>query len=333
LALTAVTAALVPASAGPTSLAIYIVAGVAVLPFVAIAGLNVYVAYRDGPPLTQVVEEYLRRYPVFAAALAAFCGALVGHVFWSFGAGGSAAQGPLSLLWWAAGLAVLAGVFGAALLAWMAEVGDRRGLAIARLRERLARAARPVTAPLAGIANQAELRRMVSVALMALAALVLLAVIAWMIRSAIVADPSTCSNPPSRTTSIPQLVQVGACVAAFVLGRVTARPKLDDRAQVSARSGQPAESKRIRRAIVAQASLTGALLLITWLFLFEMLTLAAGVWPITYYLRCANQVHPGFAVAGAAAFCLLAGRWMWLPATPREPDPEEEPTPVDPEAL
>jgi hypothetical protein len=106
-----------PASPGPTSAALGIVALVAVAPFFAIAVVNVVFAWWGWTPLTQLVENYLRRYPLFAAALAGLCGALVGHVFWSFGDNLPRGPAPFYLLGAALGLAVVAGVVGAVMLA------------------------------------------------------------------------------------------------------------------------------------------------------------------------------------------------------------------------
>jgi hypothetical protein len=106
----------VPQSAGPTTLAIAIAALLAVLPFVAIAVVNIVMAVRGWTPLTQLVENYMRRYPIFAAVLAGFVGALAGHVFWSFGDNPAGPPATLHLLPWAVVVAVAAGMIGAVLL-------------------------------------------------------------------------------------------------------------------------------------------------------------------------------------------------------------------------
>ena len=101
-----------PASFGATSLAIAIVAMVAVAPFVVIAVINTIFAYNGWTPLTQIVENYLRRYPLVAAALSGFFGALVGHIFWSFGDNPAKDPAPLGLLFIALASAVLLGLVG-----------------------------------------------------------------------------------------------------------------------------------------------------------------------------------------------------------------------------
>lgn len=105
-----------PAAPGPTSIALAIAAVVAVVPFVGIAVLNLVVAWRKGPPLTQLVENYLRRYPFFAAALSGFFGALVGHVFWSDGTSRRADPAQLAQVLAALVIAVAAGLLASVLL-------------------------------------------------------------------------------------------------------------------------------------------------------------------------------------------------------------------------
>ncbi len=112
-----------PQSAGPTSVAMWLAALVAVAPFIMIALLNVVIARNGWTPLSQLVENYLRRYPLFAAALAGFFGALVGHVFWSFGYQQPYPPTPGYLLLVAVGLAVASGMVGAVLLALLGALG------------------------------------------------------------------------------------------------------------------------------------------------------------------------------------------------------------------
>jgi hypothetical protein len=106
--------------AGPTTIAMAIAAFLAVLPFAVIAVVNIVMAVKGWTPLTQLVENYMRRYPIFAAVLSGFVGALAGHVFWSFGDNPAEPPAPLSLLPWAVLVAVGAGLLGAVILAGIA---------------------------------------------------------------------------------------------------------------------------------------------------------------------------------------------------------------------
>jgi len=112
-----------------SNLALSIEAILGALPFIAIAGLNIVFALRGWTPLTQLVENYLRRYPPFAAAISLFIGALVGHVFWSFGNNPSAPPGSALLLLLALGIAVGTGVVGAISLMGLALLLRWAGLA------------------------------------------------------------------------------------------------------------------------------------------------------------------------------------------------------------
>jgi hypothetical protein len=110
----------VPSTSGPTTIAIGIAATIAVIPFVVIAAVNVFMVFRRWTPLTQLVEHYMRRYPWFAAGICGFVGALVGHIFWSFGDNPAKPVGHSNLLLIAIGIAVGAGVVGAVMLAAIA---------------------------------------------------------------------------------------------------------------------------------------------------------------------------------------------------------------------
>jgi hypothetical protein len=44
----------------------------------------------------------------------------------------------------------------------------------------------------------------------------------------------------------------------------------------------------------------------------EAWTLGHGVWPITYYVRCANDAGPLISLVGVATFAYIIGRWMWV---------------------
>lgn len=110
--------------AGPTTIAMAIAAMLAVLPFVIIAIVNIVMAIKGWTPLTQLVESYMRRYPIFAALLAGFVGALVGHVFWSFGDNPSEPAAPFYLLPLAVVIAIGAGLLGAVALGGIAFLLD-----------------------------------------------------------------------------------------------------------------------------------------------------------------------------------------------------------------
>jgi hypothetical protein len=68
-----------------------------------------------------------------------------------------------------------------------------------------------------------------------------------------------------------------------------------------------------QRAVVAvNLGVAIFLFLITILMVIEAWTLGHGVWPITYYVRCANDAGPLISLVGVAAFAYIIGRWMWV---------------------
>ena len=166
--------------------------------------------------------------------------------------------------------------------------------------------------------NTPGYRLWLSIGGLAAAGSVVVLVLIWTFSAALSLGSATCHNAPLRQTQLPQLVGVGVALAGFLLGRVTARPKVDRRSEI--RSWAPAEDNRNRAAaaLATQAALVAALLFFGVLMAFETVTLASHVWPITYYLRCASEAAPYRTLVAAFAFCFLAGRWLWLPSTAEE---------------
>src|SRR5262245_18648642 len=87
-----------------------------------------------------------------------------------------------------------------------------------------------------GVVTDEELRRVTSILFLAAAAAVLCYTVYWTATALFQPVAAKCTNPPSRTTSVPQLVEVLACFASYVLGRLTARPKLRTRVDVMNRT-------------------------------------------------------------------------------------------------
>lgn len=164
-------------------------------------------------------------------------------------------------------------------------------------------------------------RGVLSITFLGLALVILAFVVVWTLTAAFNPSAAGCHNAPLRITRAPQLFGILVCVAGFVVGRVTARPKIDSRSQVRSwvDAGQRVED-HARAGVFVQACLVLALFFIASLIAFEATTLNAGVWPITYYMRCASEAATWQTLAAAFAFCLLTGRWMWLPATPKDVD-------------
>jgi len=118
-----------------------------------------------------------------------------------------------------------------------------------------------------------------------------------------------CADPPALTTQVPQLLILGIAGAGFVGGGLLSRwsPRFHpEHPAVSA----TLEQRSVRLAM--RLTFTLVFLLLTALMLVETFTLYLHVWPITYYVRCANQASPALSVLGAAMYSFLAGRWLWI---------------------
>jgi hypothetical protein len=154
-----------------------------------------------------------------------------------------------------------------------------------------------------------------------------------------------CTNPPQRVSTPAQLVVVFICVVAFLLGHMTARlqpvdPKMlyvpegearakakkvaaeagtEDGAHTAAPDTDPVKERndlyhRRNEALIIQGLLLLFLLEVAGLLTIEAVTLQTGVWPITYYVRCAYDAAGYQSMLAAAAILFLVGRWFWLPA-------------------
>lgn len=127
-----------------------------------------------------------------------------------------------------------------------------------------------------------------------------------------------CHNAPMKIIRDPQLAGIGICLAGLVVGRLSTRRVVVSRNDLDDRLA-PGDDLRAqaRNALLSRVASTGALLFIAFLVTYEAVTLYADVWPITYYMRCAAETATWQTYATAFFLCLLVGRWLWLPATPR----------------
>ena len=159
--------------------------------------------------------------------------------------------------------------------------------------------------------------RWVSIGLLSATGLILV----WAMISAVsytVAHTSPpCSNPPRLDSDPPQLAVVSLGLMAFALGHLTARWQAVDpkhvRRRTRASSIPPENDRRRRDALVIQALLLAFLLEMLGLLIIEIVTLSRGVWPITFYVRCAYDAAGWQSTLAAAAVLFLVGRWFWLP--------------------
>jgi hypothetical protein len=71
----------------------------------------------------------------------------------------------------------------------------------------------------------------------------------------------------------------------------------------------------MRAAAILQGALMAFLLLVMGLLGYETYALANmnTYWPITYYVRCANEFATLPTTAGACVVSFLLGQWLWYP--------------------
>ena len=160
-----------------------------------------------------------------------------------------------------------------------------------------------------------------SLALLAMAGLVLVGSLGNAFLYTLMHTGPPCSNPPARQAFPPQWTVVVLCLAAFGLGHVTSRWQFVDARHTDPHrtpSKRPYEEPRRREMLIIQSLLLVFLIEVAGLLVVEMVTLSRGVWPITYYIRCAYNASGWQTTFGAMAIAFLVGRWFWLPRERRQ---------------
>jgi len=115
---------------------------------------------------------------------------------------------------------------------------------------------------------------------------------------------------PPLTGTVPQLAIVGALIASFLAGGLTsAWPVGTSYPEHQSHVRSALDQRRVRQTM----RLAFALLffLLTFLLSLEAATLYLKVWPITYYVWCANYVGTYLTALGGGIYTFLAGRWLW----------------------
>jgi hypothetical protein len=125
---------------------------------------------------------------------------------------------------------------------------------------------------------------------------------------------SPCGDPPQRISpSFPYpLVIVILCCGSALLGRLAGY--LREPVTNKPRVGEAPPSQDRWRAGLAQFWVSIFLLVCVACLAFETFSLAVGIWPITYYVRCANDYLPLPTIGGACITAFLLGHWLWFPA-------------------
>lgn len=152
------------------------------------------------------------------------------------------------------------------------------------------------------------------VAVLSATALSLIGLALWVLVASLAVQGTPCHNPPHRVGQWPPLLIVAMCAGAFALGRLAGYWR-DPAGRVAAGAGPSWSRRRVRVAVVVQSALAGFLLLVAILLAYETYSLAQPerLWPITYYVRCANEIATLPTAGGAAVICFLLGHWLWYP--------------------
>lgn len=145
-------------------------------------------------------------------------------------------------------------------------------------------------------------------------ALSLLGLIVWVAVASLTLHGAPCHNPPARVGQWPPWVIVTLCIAFFGLGHLAGYWR-DPGERPAAGPAQHSRTWRMRAAAILQGALMAFLLLVVALLGYETYALASMnvYWPITYYVRCANEFATLPTTAGACAMCFLLGQWLWYP--------------------
>jgi hypothetical protein len=122
---------------------------------------------------------------------------------------------------------------------------------------------------------------------------------------------AVCAAPPLLEGQLPQLAIFGALTVCLLAGGLTSgwcmravhRPGHE-------RARAVIEDRRAR--LVMRLAFITVFLLLTLLMILETWALSSHAWPITSYVRCANQASGPLSALGAGIYSFLAGRWLWV---------------------
>ena len=135
-------------------------------------------------------------------------------------------------------------------------------------------------------------------------------------------SPQECGISPPEMPLHPflenQFGTVALCIAAatvgFVVGVLTTKTRLGRlpwiRGLVEGGPGR-GEASDTRAAVLVELGLVVLLVFGTGALYYESFAIWNGDWPVTFYVRCANDVSPVWAAVAAGALSLLLGNWLW----------------------
>jgi hypothetical protein len=119
---------------------------------------------------------------------------------------------------------------------------------------------------------------------------------------------SPCGPVPPLHGVIPGGVLAGVAFGSFVIGGFVGAWR------TAAAGAQESESADVAVHAVLLLLLAATVAALA----YETFALAtSSVWPITFYVRCADVVAPWWTLLGLAAVSGLLGHWLWQPLSGR----------------
>jgi len=140
----------------------------------------------------------------------------------------------------------------------------------------------------------------------------LVAVIVFVGTQTLPASAALCDpHFPVRNGGLPSWVYVFSAIAAFGLGHLAGQWGIWRRgaSQMELGRGRWSNSAAV---IAVDASVALFLFVVTGLLLLEAFTIGHHLWPITYYVRCANDAGSLISLGGSVVYAFVIGRWMWV---------------------
>ena len=135
----------------------------------------------------------------------------------------------------------------------------------------------------------------------------------WEVQACITMEGPPPPQPPPPTPDWWRWAIPATCVVALAVGHATShvRSRLEE-----VRSSDPASALRGSR--IVQSTVVAFLAVGVGLSIYEALSVVPDVapptfWPISYYVRCANDVAPYPTLLGAAIMAFVLGHWFCHP--------------------
>ncbi len=162
--------------------------------------------------------------------------------------------------------------------------------------------------------------------------LVLPIVAIWILIASKGMSTAPCGWPdPPYEGAIPPLLILAACSLSFVLGHLFTYLRDDDDEPIERARRLPRQHLDQDDLLKHQTlrSLQGSVIMLVFvcvflgtvfvLLVYETVSLIQfpRLWPITYYVRCANVVAPWWTLGAACVVSALAGYWFWHRGTPK----------------